>query len=57
MQATATATFVARKLGFDAPGASTYTGAVHVVDIGVPRLLLEAFLNPPPGPKRHDAGG
>jgi NAD(P)H-hydrate epimerase len=37
-----TATFVARKIGFDAPGASAFTGAVHVLDIGVPRRLLEA---------------
>jgi len=38
-----TATFVARKQGFDAPGASQYTGEVHVIDIGVPRTLLEAY--------------
>jgi len=41
VRATRTATFVARKLGFDAPGAAAYTGAVDVVDIGVPRHLLE----------------
>lgn len=35
-----TATFVARKLGFDAPGAQDYTGTVHVIDIGVPRRML-----------------
>jgi NAD(P)H-hydrate epimerase len=35
-----TATFVAPKLGFAAPGAATYTGTVHVVDIGVPRCLI-----------------
>ena len=38
-----TATFVARKKGFDAPGASQYTGEVHVIDIGVPRTLLEPY--------------
>ena len=38
-----TATFVARKRGFDAPGASQYTGEVHVIDIGVPRTLLESY--------------
>jgi len=36
-----TATFVARKIGFEADGAEEFTGAVHVVDIGVPRALLE----------------
>lgn len=41
IEADATATFVARKLGFDAPGADHFTGAVHVLDIGVPRRLLE----------------
>lgn len=35
-----TATFVARKLGFDAPGAPHRTGEVHVIDIGVPRAVL-----------------
>jgi NAD(P)H-hydrate epimerase len=43
VQATATATFVAPKLGFDAPGANAFTGAVFVVPIGVPRKLLEPF--------------
>lgn len=43
VRADATATFVARKLGFDAPGAAAFTGAVHVVGIGVPRRLLERF--------------
>lgn len=42
IRADVTATFVARKIGFDAPGASAFTGAVHVLDIGVPRRLLEA---------------
>jgi NAD(P)H-hydrate epimerase len=41
IRADATATFVARKIGFDAPGSSAFTGAVHVLDIGVPRKLLE----------------
>jgi NAD(P)H-hydrate epimerase len=43
VRAQATATFVARKLGFDAPGASAYTGEVTVVDIGLPRCVLEPF--------------
>jgi NAD(P)H-hydrate epimerase len=38
-----TATFVARKIGFDAPGAKELTGQVHVVGIGVPKRLLESF--------------
>ncbi len=41
-----TATFVAPKLGFAKKGASTYTGQVTVVEIGVPRKLLEAFSVP-----------
>jgi len=40
IRADATATFVAQKIGFDAPGAGAFTGAVHVLDIGVPRKLL-----------------
>jgi NAD(P)H-hydrate epimerase len=36
VRATLTATFVARKVGFDEPGAAEYTGEVHVVPIGVP---------------------
>lgn len=35
-----TATFVARKVGFDAPGAEQFTGQVHVIHIGVPKRLL-----------------
>jgi len=42
VRADVTATFVARKIGFDTPGASAFTGAVHVLDIGVPRRLLVA---------------
>lgn len=38
-----TATFVARKPGFDVPGASQWTGQVHVLDIGVPRALLRSM--------------
>jgi len=43
VRAQATATFVAPKLGFAAPGADAYTGAVAVIDIGVPRAILEPF--------------
>jgi NAD(P)H-hydrate epimerase len=46
VRATHTATFVARKLGFDAPGAQQFTGEVHVVDIGVPQSQLSRFAAP-----------
>jgi NAD(P)H-hydrate epimerase len=38
-----TATFVAAKIGFADPAAAPYLGKVHVVDIGVPRTLLEGL--------------
>ncbi len=44
IRACATATFVAPKLGFSAPGAANYTGAVAVIDIGLPRRLLDPYL-------------
>jgi NAD(P)H-hydrate epimerase len=40
VRADVTGTFVARKEGFDQPGADAFTGPVHVLDIGVPRALL-----------------
>ena len=40
VRAVATVTFVARKKGFDAPGADTYTGQVVVADIGAPKELI-----------------
>jgi NAD(P)H-hydrate epimerase len=43
VRAFATATFVAAKLGFSAPGAALYTGEVAVIDIGLPRCLLETY--------------
>jgi NAD(P)H-hydrate epimerase len=43
VHADATVTFVAPKLGFTTSGASAYTGVVTVVDIGVPRVILEPF--------------
>lgn len=43
VRARLTASFVSRKIGFDAPGASAYTGEVHVIEIGVPSLLLEPY--------------
>jgi NAD(P)H-hydrate epimerase len=43
VRASATATFAAPKLAFSAPGAAAYTGEVAVIDIGLPRCLLEPF--------------
>lgn len=40
VRAQTTVTFVARKMGFDAPGADAYTGKVIVADIGAPRELI-----------------
>ena len=49
--ASAVATIVALAVGAevtppvaDAPGAAAYTGEVAVIDIGVPRRILEPFL-------------
>jgi NAD(P)H-hydrate epimerase len=36
-----TATILASKVGFVAPGAAEWVGQVHVIDLGVPRRLLE----------------
>ena len=41
VRASHTATFVARKPGFDQLNASTWTGQIHVLDIGVPHSLLQ----------------
>ena len=43
VRADATATFVAPKPGFAAPGAQAFTGAVHVLGIGAPAALLARF--------------
>jgi NAD(P)H-hydrate epimerase len=43
VQATHTATFVAKKLGFQNPNSQPWTGAVHVIDIGAPRKLVEEY--------------
>lgn len=43
VRAAHTASFVSRKLGFDAPGATQYTGEIHVVDIGVSHSLLGRY--------------
>ncbi len=44
VRATHTATFVARKRGFDNPASQAFTGEVHVVGIGVPKKLLDEVL-------------
>ncbi len=44
VRARATVTFVAPKLGFAGPGADAYTGPVTVVEIGVPRALLQPYI-------------
>jgi NAD(P)H-hydrate epimerase len=41
-----TCTFAAMKPGFLVPSAELYTGEVQVVDIGVPRRLMEEMLGP-----------
>jgi NAD(P)H-hydrate epimerase len=38
-----TATFVAHKLGYRNPASQQWTGEVHVIDIGVPRVLVEEY--------------
>ena len=44
IRAAVTCTFVAAKPGFFAPGAEQYTGRLHVLDIGVPRKLVQQML-------------
>jgi len=39
-----TATFVARKRGFDNPASMEFTGDVHVVGIGIPRCLWDEVM-------------
>jgi NAD(P)H-hydrate epimerase len=41
IRAAETCTFVASKIGFAAPQAAPYLGRVHVLDIGVPRKLID----------------
>lgn len=41
IRADLTITFVARKVGFDAPTAATWTGDVVVADIGAPQCLVD----------------
>ena len=44
IRAAHTCTFVAPKTGFSAPNAAAFTGQIHVLDIGVPRKLVEEVL-------------
>jgi NAD(P)H-hydrate epimerase len=48
LRADHTCTFVVEKLGFANPAARQFVGEVHVVDIGVPRRLLEEVFTAPP---------
>lgn len=43
VRATHTATFVALKRGFRNPASIQWTGEVHVIDIGAPRVLVEEY--------------
>jgi NAD(P)H-hydrate epimerase len=47
VRATHTATFVARKKGSRNPKARDWTGEVHVIDIGAPRVLVDEYRNRP----------
>lgn len=43
VRATHTATFVAAKRGFLNPAARDWTGDVHIIDIGAPRVLIDEY--------------
>ena len=43
VKATHTATFVAPKRGFLNPASKAWTGEVHVIDIGAPRVLVDEY--------------
>lgn len=43
VKATHTATFVAHKKGFLNPASRPWTGEVHVIDIGAPRVLIDEY--------------
>jgi NAD(P)H-hydrate epimerase len=43
VRATHTATFVAPKRGFLNPRSKHWTGAIHVIDIGAPRALVDQY--------------
>jgi NAD(P)H-hydrate epimerase len=43
VKATHTTTFVAHKKGFLNPASRAWTGEVHVIDIGAPRVLIDEY--------------
>ncbi len=43
VKATHTATFVAHKRGFLNPASQAWTGKLHVIDIGAPRVLVDEY--------------
>jgi NAD(P)H-hydrate epimerase len=43
VKAAHTATFVALKRGFLNPNSTPWTGEVHVIDIGAPRVLVDEY--------------
>jgi hydroxyethylthiazole kinase-like uncharacterized protein yjeF len=45
IRATHTATFVAHKRGFLNPESKKWTGEIHVIDIGAPRVLVDEYRN------------
>ena len=45
VHATHTATLVAPKKGFTSPGASSFTGLIHTLDIGIPRKLIASLVH------------
>jgi NAD(P)H-hydrate epimerase len=47
VRACTTATFVAPKVGFASASAGDYIGKVAIIDIGLPRYLLEPYLKSP----------
>lgn len=44
VRASHTATFVARKAGFDNPAAQEWTGIIHVLEIGAPHRIIQEIL-------------
>ncbi len=45
IRAAHTGTFVARKLGFEQPTSQSWTGEVHVLDIGIPQRLYRDVIH------------
>lgn len=50
VRAAVTVTFLARKKGFDSPGAADYTGEVRVADIGIPAETVARIARSKAGP-------